>query len=71
MALPWIEKYRPKSFAEVVDQEEAKYTLASWICTRYKAPREFCARGVKREIRRYLKPRRSYWQVLPVLEKPP
>lgn len=50
MALPWIEKYRPKSFAEVVDQEEAKYTLASWICTRYKAPREFCARwGKKRD----------------------
>ena len=50
MALPWIEKYRPKSFAEVVDQEETKYTLASWICTRYKAPREFCARwGKKRD----------------------
>lgn len=40
--LPWAEKYRPKSFKDVVDQEEAKHVLASWLCTRFKAPRAFC-----------------------------
>ena len=48
MPIPWVEKYRPKSFSEIVNQEEAKQILASWICTRFKAPQEFCARWAKR-----------------------
>lgn len=48
MALPWAEKYRPRNFREVVDQEEAKYTLASWICARFKAPEGFCRAWAKK-----------------------
>ncbi|ABL87835.1 replication factor C large subunit [Pyrobaculum islandicum DSM 4184] len=49
MAIPWVEKYRPKTFEEIVNQEEAKYTLASWICAKFKAPREFCTRWAKKK----------------------
>jgi len=48
MPIPWVEKYRPKSFSEIVNQEEAKQILASWICARFKAPQEFCTRWAKR-----------------------
>ncbi|MFN7105362.1 MAG: replication factor C large subunit [Pyrobaculum sp.] len=46
----WVEKYRPKTFSEIVNQDEAKYTLASWICHKFKAPREFCSRWAKKSI---------------------
>jgi replication factor C large subunit len=49
MTIPWVEKYRPRSFAEIINQEEAKYILASWICAKYKAPKEFCARWAKKK----------------------
>ncbi|WP_069807755.1 replication factor C large subunit [Vulcanisaeta thermophila] len=29
--IPWVEKYRPRRFSEVVDQEEAKKALLDWI----------------------------------------
>ncbi len=29
--IPWVIKYRPKRIAEVINQEEAKRTLVSWI----------------------------------------
>lgn len=45
--LPWVEKYRPRSFKEVVNQEEAKYALASWICARFRAPEQFCRTWAK------------------------
>ncbi|MGC9118624.1 MAG: replication factor C large subunit [Thermoproteus sp.] len=45
--LPWVEKYRPRTFKEVVDQEEAKYALASWVCARFRAPEQFCKAWAK------------------------
>ncbi|ACB40923.1 replication factor C large subunit [Pyrobaculum neutrophilum] len=48
MGIPWVEKYRPKAFSEIVNQEEAKTLLASWICARFRAPKEFCARWAKK-----------------------
>ncbi len=45
--LPWVEKYRPRSFKEIVNQEEAKYALASWICSRFRAPEQFCKTWAK------------------------
>jgi replication factor C large subunit len=54
MTLPWTEKYRPRSFGEVVNQEEAKHKLASWICGKFRAPREFCSRWAKLRNREVL-----------------
>jgi replication factor C large subunit len=36
MTIPWVEKYRPRSFAEIINQEETKHTLVSWMCAKYK-----------------------------------
>jgi len=48
MTIPWVEKYRPRSFAEIINQEEAKHTLASWMCAKYKVSREFCAQWARK-----------------------
>lgn len=48
MGIPWVEKYRPKTFSEIVNQEEAKTLLASWVCAKFRAPKEFCARWAKK-----------------------
>ncbi|MEZ0319922.1 MAG: replication factor C large subunit [Pyrobaculum sp.] len=57
MPIPWTEKYRPKTFSEVVNQEEAKQILASWICAKFKAPKEFCAKWAKRRDKEVLEAR--------------
>ena len=54
MPIPWTEKYRPKTFSEVVNQEEAKQILASWICAKFRAPKEFCAKWAKRKDKEVL-----------------
>lgn len=51
--LPWVEKYRPRSFKDIVDQEQAKYALASWVCAKFKVSEHFCrqwARSKDKEI---------------------
>jgi replication factor C large subunit len=53
----WVEKYRPRSFVEVVNQEDAKYTLASWICEKFTAPKEFCQRWAKKRDKKILEAR--------------
>ena len=49
--VPWFEKYRPRTFDEVVDQEEAKAALASWFCSHWThVAKQFCAKWGRKRI---------------------